>query len=142
MNIIFSDIISLSMFTCMKFPFRLAHFSWLFMPFENFFYTLLCSIFISIRTDICFRCNSLPQTLVYKIMTQPGLVFIFKIKKTCTTLTKDLNVYAFTRNSSSVLEIAGQYKNYGTVYIISTISMHVDLTVVYVHKVQCTPFFF
>ena len=52
-------------------------------------------------------------------MTQPGLIFIFKIKKkTYTTFTKDLNVYAFTRNSSSVLEIAGQYKNYGTVYII------------------------
>ena len=41
------------------------------------------------------------------------------------------------------LKIAGQYKNYGTVYIISTISMHalcnIDLTVVYVDKVQCTP---
>ena len=86
MNIIFSDIISLSMFTCMAFSFRLAHCSWLFMP--NFF---------------------------------------FKIKKTCTTFTKDLNVYAFTRNSRSVLEIAGQVKNYGTVYIISTISMHASV---------------
>ena len=87
MNIIFSDIISLSMFTCMAFSFRLAHFSWLFMP--NFFFQ--------------------------------------NKKKTCTTFTKDLNVYAFTRNSSSVLEIAGQYKNYGTVYIISTINMHASV---------------
>ena len=75
-------------------------------------------------------------------MTQPGLIFIFKIK-TCTTFTKDLNVYAFIRISSSVLEIAGRYKNYGTVYIISTISMHalcnIDLTAVYVDKVQCKP---
>ena len=84
-------------------------------------------------------------------MTQPGLIFFFQNKKkTCTTLTKDLNVYAFTRNSISVIEIAEQYKNYGAVYInISTISMHalcnIDLTVVYVDKVQCPPpptFFF
>ena len=76
-------------------------------------------------------------------MTQPGLIFIFKILKTFTIFIKDLNVYAFTRNSSSVLEIAGQYKNYRTVYIISTISMHalcnIDLNVVFVYKVQCTP---
>ena len=47
--------ISLSMFICFKFSFRLAHFSWLFMPFKKN-YTLFCSILISIRTDICFRC--------------------------------------------------------------------------------------
>ena len=42
-----------------------------------------------------------------------------------------------------MLEIAGQYKNYGTVYIISTIGMHalcnIDLTVVYIDKVLCSP---
>ena len=44
-----------------------------------------------------------------------------------------------------MLGIAGQYKDYGTVYMISIISMHalcnIDLTVVYVDKVQCTPLF-
>ena len=34
------------------------------------------------------QCNSLPETLVYKTITQPSLIFIFKIK-TCTTFTKD-----------------------------------------------------
>ena len=46
-------------------------------------------------------------------------------------------------------EIQVMYKNYGTEYMLSTISMHVlcniDLTVMYVDKVQCNPpplFFF
>ena len=78
-------------------------------------------------------------------MTQPGLIFYFQ-NKTYTTFTKDLNVYACKRNSSSVLEIDGQYKDYGTVHMISIISMHVlcnvDLTMVYVDKVQCNISFF
>ena len=44
---IFSDyFISLSMFTSMKFSFRLAHFSWLFLPFENFLYTILQYLYL------------------------------------------------------------------------------------------------
>ena len=85
------------------------------------------------------------QLVTRNITTQSGSIFIFKIKDTGTTFTKDWNAYAFTRNSSSVLGIAGQYKNYGTVYMISIISMHalcnIYLTVVYVDKVQCTPYF-
>ena len=80
-------------------------------------------------------------------MTQPD--FLFSKFKKHAPLSPDLNVYAFTINSSSVLEIAGQCKNYGTVYMISIISMHalcnIDLTMVYVDLTKCSappPLFF
>ena len=43
---------------------------------------------LELMLGIFRQCNSLPETLFYKTMTQPSLIFIFKIK-TCTTFTKD-----------------------------------------------------
>ena len=48
------------------------------------------------------QCNSLQETLVYKTMTQPSLIFFFQNKKPAPLSPKTFkNVHAFTKNSNS-----------------------------------------